>query len=302
MTDLDLAIGVGAEPPPLPSEAPSPRRARRKRREIALRLSIAWVVLVLLAAITASWLPLKDPLADDISHKLSRPGQNGFVLGSDGLGRDILARIVHGSRVSVIISVFAVMIGITGGGLLGMSVGMVRGRYERVVMFVNDIALAFPALVLLLGLLAYAGQSLFIITITIGVLAIPRYTRVARANTLTVSEREFVLAAKALGARGGRVLLREITPNVLQPLAAFGLLSIGVVIVLEGTLSFLGLSVPQPTPSWGSMIAEGKRHLNGAPHVSLIPSIVMFLTVLSVNFVGDHARSRFFDVREAGIG
>ena len=295
-----LAVDIDREPPLAEPAAPK-RRERRRRRELAFWLSVTWLAIVLFAAVTASWLPLKDELASDISHKLSRPGENGFVLGSDGLGRDILARIIHGSRVSVIISVFAVLIGIVGGGLLGMSVGMVRGRYERAVMFVTDIALAFPALVILLALLAYAGQSLFIITITIGILSIPRYTRVARANTLTVSEREFVLAARALGARSPRILLREIAPNVLLPLAAFGLLSVGVVIVLEGTLSFLGLSVPQPTPSWGSMIAEGKRHLNGAPHVSLIPSVVMFLTVLSVNFVGDNARARFFDVRESGL-
>lgn len=275
---------------------------RRKRREVALWLSIFWVGLVLFCALTASWLPLQDELDSNIANKLSRPGENGFLLGSDGLGRDILARVIHGSRVSVIISVVAVFIGIVGGGLLGMLVGMIRGRFERTVMFFNDIALAFPALVLLLGLLAYVGQSLMVITVTIGLLSIPRYTRVARANTLSLAEREFVIAARALGARGHRVLLREIAPNVMIPLAAFGLLSIGVVIVLEGSLSFLGLSVPQPTPSWGSMIAEGKRHLNGAPHVALIPSIVMFLTVLSVNFVGDHARARFFDVRESGLG
>ena len=297
MSQIDVAVETGEVVAPPSIETPS----KGRRREVAVVLSMVWIAIVLLAAVTASWLPLKDELDSDVLHKLSRPGQNGFILGSDGLGRDILARIVHGSRVSVIISVVAVFIGILGGGLLGMLVGMVRGRVDRAVMFLTDIALAFPALVLLLGLLAYVGQSLTVITVTIGVLAIPGYTRVARANTLSIAEREFVIAARALGAKGHRVLLREIAPNVVIPLAAFGLLSVGVVIVLEGSLSFLGLSVPQPTPSWGSMIAEGKRHLGEAPHVTLIPSIVMFLTVLSVNFVGDHARSKFFDVRESSL-
>jgi peptide/nickel transport system permease protein len=301
VSELDVAVETGDVVAPPSVQTPVGGRPARRRREVAVVLSMIWIGLVLFAAVTASWLPLKDELDSDVLHKLSRPGENGFLLGSDGLGRDIFARIIHGSRVSVIISVFAVLIGIVGGGLLGMLVGMIRGRFERSVMFVNDIALAFPALVLLLGLLAYVGQSLMVITVTIGLLSIPRYTRVARANTLSIAEREFVIAARALGAKGHRVLLREIAPNVVIPLAAFGLLSIGVVIVLEGSLSFLGLSVPQPTPSWGSMIAEGKRHLNDAPHVSLIPSIVMFLTVLAVNFVGDNARARFFDVRESGL-
>jgi peptide/nickel transport system permease protein len=153
---------------------------------------------------------------------------------------------------------------------------------------------------LLLVLLAYVGQSLTVISLVIGFLSIPVYTRVARANTLSIAQREFVLAAHTMGASRARLLFREIAPNVVAPVLAFGLVAMGVVIVVEGTLAFLGLSVEAPTPTWGGMIAEGKRHLSDKPFVALIPSAVMFLTVLSLNFVGDALRRRF-DVREANL-
>ncbi|MBN1093005.1 ABC transporter permease [Blastococcus sp. TML/M2B] len=153
---------------------------------------------------------------------------------------------------------------------------------------------------LLLVLLAFVGRSLVVISLIVGFLSIPIYTRVARATTLAVAEREFVRAARTMGAKNSRVLAREILPNVVLPVAAFGLVAMGVVIVLEGTLAFLGLSVQQPAPTWGGMIFDGKRYLSEAPHVVLIPSIAMFLTVLSLNLVGDSLRSRF-DVRGSNL-
>lgn len=272
----------------------------KRKRGIAFWLAIAWLALVFFVAITASWLPLADPLATDIGNRLAEPGQGGHLLGADGLGRDVLARLAHGSRVSLIVSFVTVAIGMTIGGMLGLIVGYFRGWVERVVMAVVDVMLAFPGLVLLLGLLAFVGQSLLIISVTIGVLSIPRYTRVARANALAVSQREFVLAAKAMGAKHTRILFRELLPNVVLPVAAFGLVVVALVIVLEGSLAFLGLSVKQPTPTWGSMIAEGKRYLTTNPMIAAIPSAVMFLTVLAFNFVGDSLRS-LFDVRESGL-
>ena len=274
---------------------------RRKRgRGIIFWLALGWLGIVTVLAVTATFLPLKDPIKTNVLYKLSGPGENGFLLGSDGLGRDIMARLVHGSRVSLIVAFSAVAIGMVVGGTLGLTVGYFRGWLERAVMTLMDIILAFPGLVILLALLAYVGQSLTVIVMVIGLLSVPAYTRVSRANTLAVAQREFVLAARAMGAKNKRIIFRELLPNVVLPVAAFGLLAVGVIIVLEGTLSFLGLSVPQPTPTWGSMIAEGRRHLGEAPHVALIPSVVMFLTVLSLNFVGDSLRSRY-DVRESGL-
>lgn len=294
-----LSAGPLAGNTPLAPEASTTRR-RRKGRGMLFYACLAWLTLVVLSAITASWLPLPDPNAIDIGSKEAPPFTAGHLLGTDGLGRDILSRLAFGARVSLIISLSAVGVGIVVGGTLGMVVGYFRGRLETCVMAVNDIILAFPGLVLLLALVAFVGQSLTAITIVIGFLSIPVYTRVARAATLAVSQREYVLAAGLMGAKTTRILFREIMPNVILPVAAFGLIALGVVIVLEGSLAFLGLSVEAPAATWGSMIAEGKRHLDDGIHIALVPSIVMFLTVLSLNLVGDVLRSRF-DVREANL-
>src|ERR1044072_8969680 len=154
-----------------------------------------------------------------------------------------------------------------------------------------DVLLAFPPLVFALAVTAYLGQSLFYLTCTLGVLAIPAFMRVARAATLTLARREFVIAAQALGASHARILLRELLPNVLLPLLAFFLLGVAVTIVVEGSLSFLGLGVPPPPASWGRMIAEGRESLEVAPRLAFLPAIAMFLTVLSFNLVGDTMRA-----------
>ncbi len=276
------------------------RRRRRKDTGVLFYACLGWIALVVLVAITAPWLPIADPNAIDIPAKQAPPLTAGHLLGTDGLGRDILSRLAFGAQVSLTISLSAVGVGIVVGGTLGMVVSYFRGRLETVVMAGVDILLAFPALVLLLALIAFVGQSLTAITAVIGFVSIPIYTRVARAATLAASQREYVLAARLLGARTRRILFREILPNVILPVAAFGLIALGVVIVLEGSLAFLGLSVEAPAATWGSMIAEGKRHLDDALHIALVPSVVMFLTVLSLNFVGDVLRSRF-DVREANL-
>jgi peptide/nickel transport system permease protein len=280
--------------------APGARTRSRRRSGVLFWLATAWLVLVVVVAITASWLPLADPEDQDLANRLAGPFTEGHLLGTDGLGRDVLARLAFGARVSLIISLAAVSIGMVVGGSIGMVVGYLRGRVEGVVMWAINVLLAFPGLVLLLGLVAFVGQSLTAITLVVGFLSIPTYARVARATTLTVAQREYVLAARSLGASRGRILVREIMPNVVLPVAAFGLVALGVVIVLEGSLAFLGLSVKAPDPTWGSMIAEGRRHLEQTAHLSLVPSTVMFLTVLAVNFVGDSLRSRF-DVREATV-
>jgi peptide/nickel transport system permease protein len=276
-----------------------PARKRRRGFGVTFWLAVTWLVAVLICAVFANLLPVKDPLVPDVLNKLAYPGPDHW-LGTDGLGRDTLSRLVHGARVSVTISVTAVAIGMVVGGFLGIIAGFFRGRTETILMTIINIILAFPALVLLLVLLAFVGRSLVVISLIVGFLSIPIYTRVARATTLAVAEREFVRASRTMGAKNSRVLAREILPNVVLPVAAFGLVAMGVVIVLEGTLAFLGLSVQQPAPTWGGMIFDGKRYLSEAPHVVLIPSIAMFLTVLSLNLVGDSLRTRF-DVRGSNL-
>jgi peptide/nickel transport system permease protein len=251
--------------------------------------AIGWMVLVFAAAALAGLLPF-SPTDMDMLERRASPSALHW-LGNDGLGRDELARLVYGARISLTVGLCAPVIGLTIGGALGMLAGYFRGRFETLVVGSMDVLLAFPPLILALAVTAYLGQSLLNLTCILGVLGIPAFMRVARAATLTLARREFVIAAQALGATHARILLRELLPNVLLPLLAFFLLGVAVTIVVEGALSFLGLGVPPPISSWGSMIGEGRESLEVAPRLAFIPAVTMFLTVLSFNLVGDTLRA-----------
>ena len=264
---------------------------RRKRRLGALFwVAIGWMVLVFAVAIFADLLPLPSPTDMDMLERRG-PISAEHWLGTDGLGRVELSRLIYGARISLIVGLCAPMIGVTIGGALGILAGYFRGRFESIVVGSMDVLLAFPPLILALAVTAYLGQSIFNLTCILGVLGIPAFMRVARAATLTLARREFVIAAQALGATHARILLRELLPNVLLPLLAFFLLGVAVTIVVEGSLSFLGLGVPPPISSWGSMIGEGRESLDVAPMLAFIPAIAMFLTVLSFNLIGDTIRA-----------
>jgi peptide/nickel transport system permease protein len=281
MAVLDIEGGVASAEP-----------VRRPRRIGALFIcAVAWIVLIALAAIFANWLPIQSPTDMDLLAKRAPLFSEGHLLGTDHLGRDELSRLIHGGRVSLTVGLLAPVIGVAIGGCLGMLAGYFRGRLETFAVGGVDVLLAFPPLVFVLAVTAFMGQSVANITLVIGVLGIPAFTRVARAVTLTLSEREFVTAARALGATDLRILIRELLPNVALPLLAFFLLAVAVTIVVEGALSFLGLGVPPPTASWGSMIGEGRDSLDIAPWLSFLPAGFMFLTVLAFNVVGDTLRA-----------
>jgi peptide/nickel transport system permease protein len=264
---------------------------RRTRRLGPLFWSaIAWMIFVFAAAALASLLPLPSPTDMDMLDRRA-PASVLHWLGTDGLGRDELARLIHGARISLIVGLCAPVIGITIGGGLGMLAGYFRGRFETLVVGSMDVLLAFPPLIFVLAVIAFLGQSILNLTCILGVLGVPAFMRVARAATLTLTRREFVIAAQALGATHARILLRELLPNVFLPLLAFFLLGVAVTIVVEGALSFLGLGVPPPISSWGSMIGEGRESLEVAPRLAFLPAIAMFLTVLSFNLVGDTLRA-----------
>jgi peptide/nickel transport system permease protein len=252
--------------------------------------AIVWMVAVVAAAAFADLLPLPSPTDMDMLERRA-PVSALHWLGTDGLGRDELARLIYGARVSLIVGVCAPVIGITIGGALGMLAGYFRGRFETLVVGSMDVLLAFPPLVFALAVTAYLGQSILNLTCILGVLGIPAFMRVARAATLGLARREFVVAAQALGATHARILLRELLPNVILPLFAFFLLGVAVTIVVEGALSFLGLGVPPPTASWGGMIGEGRESLEIAPRLAFFPALALFLTVLSFNLVGDTLRA-----------
>ena len=280
MATLELSIDEDIAVSPVP---------RTRRLGPLFWAAIAWMIFVFAAAALAGLLPF-SPTDMDMLERRAPPSALHW-LGNDGLGRDELARLIYGARISLTVGLCAPIIGITIGGALGMLAGYFRGRFETLVVGSMDVLLAFPPLILALAVTAYLGQSLLNLTCILGVLGIPAFMRVARAATLTLARREFVMAAQALGATHARILLRELLPNVFLPLLAFFLLGVAVTIVVEGALSFLGLGVPPPISSWGSMIGEGRESLEIAPRLAFLPAITMFLTVLSFNLVGDTLRA-----------
>jgi peptide/nickel transport system permease protein len=281
-----------------------------------VKLGTLWLIFVLLSAIYAQLdtrvfngsLPLADP-------NLQLNGFNAATgtfgdrqplespswahpLGTDALARDTFARAMHGAYVSVTVAVVSVICGVLVGGLLGALVGYVRGKTETALMAMIDVLLAFPALVLLLALISiFEVRDLFVISFVIGLLSIPAYTRVARANSLAVANREFVLAAQAIGTKRWTILRREIIPNVMPTLFAYAMVAAAAVVVVEGSLSFLGLSVQLPTSSWGNMINQARRDIKVNFGQILYPSMILTLTVLALNQVGD-----FFQRRSAFRG
>jgi peptide/nickel transport system permease protein len=259
-------------------------------------LAVGWLGLVVFCAVFGALLPVGDPNRVNPSAALDPVLTKGHLLGTDALGRDILARCIAGARVSVFISVVAVSVGLVFGGLLGTAAGFFRGWFEKAVVAITNIMLSFPSLILLLGVVGMVGPSLKSITSVIAILSIPAYVRFSRAGALTLSESGYVQAARMMGTKPFTIIRRELIPNVAPTLFTYALLALGGIIVAEGTLAFLGLSVPPPTATWGGMIAEGKNALDRTSHVALVPSVVMFLTVLSLNLVGDGMRRRF-DIR-----
>lgn len=257
---------------------------------LALALPLGWVALIVFVAVTANWLGLPDQTAQELILRRKPPSAE-YLLGTDNLGRDMLSRIIYGARTSLIVGLCAPFFGFLIGGAIGMSAGYFRGKVDLLAVGFIDVLLAFPALVLAITFTAYLGQSLFNVTLALGILSIPAAARVSRANTLAWANRDFVLAARTIGASNWRILTREILPNLLPPMFAFWLVAMSVVIVAEGALSFLGLGIPAPQPSWGGMIADGREALDVAPHTALIPAAVMFLTVLSLNFLSDMVRN-----------
>jgi peptide/nickel transport system permease protein len=275
---------------PVTSQAMTLPRRGGRRMGVAFMLAAGWIVLVLLVAVLADLLPMPSPTDIDFLSKRAPPSAEHW-LGTDNLGRDELSRLIYGARISLTVGLLAPVIGVSVGGFLGLVAGYFGGRFEALVVGGVDVLLAFPPLVLALAVTAYIGQSVGNLVLVIGVLGIPAFTRVARAATLSLAQREFVVAARTLGATHARILMRELLPNVALPLLAFFLLGVAVTIVVEGALSFLGLGVPPPAPSWGIMIGEGRESLDIAPRLAFMPAAAMFLTVLAFNTVGDTLRA-----------
>ncbi|MCY3576532.1 MAG: ABC transporter permease [bacterium] len=291
MTDAHTTAITGSQPEVAP---------RRQRHNVALWLSVGWLTLVIASAVLAPWLGfLDDPQKPLAGQPEEGPGWSHWF-GTDQLGRDMFARSVWGGRLSLSIAGPAVGIGIVVGGVLGVLAGYFGKWIDLGVSSVVNVALALPALVFALFIVTMLGESYLNVTIAVTVLTIPAIARIARAQALRFAAREFVTVAHMMGAKWPRLLFREVMPNVVPALASIAFLAMGIVIIAEGSLSFIGVSVGSPSITWGNILAAGKGRLEDAPHIALITGGVMFVTLMALNFVGDELLRRL-DVREARI-
>jgi peptide/nickel transport system permease protein len=295
--------------------------ARKKRLGIGAWISIAWLAFLILAAIAAPIIPgLADPnetfteiqraqapfaTIETPGGGTSTPFAEGHLLGGDRNGHDLLSRAIYGARNSLIVGFGAIAIGILAGGILGLIAGYRGGKTDTVLVAFFDIMLAIPALVLALSLTAVLRgrvPDLWILIIALGIISVPILGRITRANTLVWSQREFVTAARAQGAKNWRIMIREVLPNVLPAMFSIALLGVAVVIAAEAALRLLGIGLSITDPSWGSIINDGRDFLvqGITAHVVFVGSFFIFATVLALNYLGDTVRARF-DVREAAI-
>lgn len=269
---------------------------RRRRLDVVFWLSMAWLVLIIGAAVLAPLLPLGN--ADDSTKALAEPTfappfTAGHLLGTNNYGLDILARTVYGARTSLMIALVAVVVGTTVGGMIGIIAGFFRGTADSLIGILANAVLAVPPLVLLIALGSVLDANVRNIGLALALLTIPSMVRVARANTITFSQREFVLAARALGATRLRLMLREVLPNVVLPLMSLAVVMISMLIVAEASLSFLGLGIKAPEPTWGNMVAEGQDGvMEQHPFIVIIPGVALFLTVFAFNLLGEWVQQR----------
>jgi peptide/nickel transport system permease protein len=265
--------------------------ARQFRRNRLALVGLAIIVLLYLVALLAPLIAPYDPIAqEDIARTGFQPPGGTNLLGTDRFGRDVLSRIIYGSRISLSIGFIATAISITIGTLFGAAAGYFSGKVDAVIMRFTDMVLAFPRLVLLIMIVALFDASIAVIIIVLGLTQWPGTTRIVRGDVLSLREREFIHAAQALGMSRGRIMMRHLIPNVLAPVIVTATLGIGNTIVMEAGLSFLGLGVQPPTPTWGSMVAEGRDNLLGAWWVATFPGLTIVMVVLAFNLVGDGLR------------
>jgi peptide/nickel transport system permease protein len=295
MSDDTLAMDIGEVAPSVEGRQDLRRLVRELIRNRAALVGLAILLVVTAGAVLAPVISPADPLLQDVSVRLKPPtlesgaGQ-AHLLGTDHLGRDILSRLVYGARISLVIGISAVAVAGTLGTLIGLAAGYRGGRVDDLCMRLTDTMLAMPFILLALAVIAVLGSSLRNIIFVLGVTSWVSYARVVRAEVLTLRTREFVSAAQALGGHGARIVFRHLLPNVLTPVIVIATLEVARMIILESALSFLGLGVQPPTPTWGGMLADGRAYLSTAWWLATFPGLCIMLSVLGINLLGDWLR------------
>jgi peptide/nickel transport system permease protein len=276
--------------------APAVELARPARGPTAAGLPAAVLLLFVLVALGAPLLAPQDPAHQSLLARLRPPGfaAGGVThwLGTDELGRDLLSRVLYGARVSLLVAFLSVCVSGTVGTVLGMLAGLRRGLAEIVIMRGVDVMLSIPPILLAIITVAVLGPGLQNLVLVLGLTRWPRYTRVAYAQTLSVATLPFITAARLGGARGRRLLFRHVLPNILTPLIVVATLEFGLMVLFEAGLSFLGLGIQPPTPSWGAIMSVGRNYLASAWWIATLPGFCLFLVVLAVNLLGDQLRDR----------
>jgi peptide/nickel transport system permease protein len=264
---------------------------------------VALAVIFVVSAIFASWIAPQDPAHIELSTRLSPPSASHWF-GTDELGRDILSRLIYGSRVSLLVGSSVVGFSLLLGLVIGSTAGYYGGWIDRLVnVVVMNAFLSFPGILLAIAFVAFRGPGIFNLILALSLGGWVGYARLVRGQVLAAREREYVEAARALGASDLRIIVRHILPNIIQPVIVQAAIGMAGAVLAEGTMSFLGLGVPPPTASWGAMLNDGRSHLFDAPHLVLFPAMAVMLAVLSFNFIGDALRD-YLDPRsriEAGI-
>ncbi|MBS7703453.1 ABC transporter permease [Chelatococcus asaccharovorans] len=268
---------------------------RRLFTKKAAQLSLAIILVGFLFALVPSLLAPHDPYAQELTLRLRPPafmerGVPGYWLGTDQLGRDILSRIIYGARITLFVSIFAVLVSGVAGVAMGLIGGYYGGKADAVILRLIDIQLAFPLVLLVIAVVAVVGPSLTNLIIIMGLSGWPRFARVVRGSVLSVRNKEFVEAARAIGVKTPRIMLQHILPNVLSAVIVYASFDLARMILLEATLSFLGLGVQPPSPTWGGMISDGAKYMSLSWSVSLSPGIAIALLILAFNILGDELR------------
>ena len=263
---------------------------RLKRNKMAM-FGLFILSLVVFAAIFADFIADYETvvIAQNLSDRLQGPSAQ-YWLGTDEFGRDIFARLIHGSRVSLMVGVLSVSIAIVVGGGLGAAAGFYGGKLDNVIMRIMDVFMAVPSILLAIAIVSALGANLINLMFAISISSIPQYARIVRASVLTIRDQEFVEAAKAIGANDARIIFRHIIPNALAPVIVQGALGVAVAILSTAGLSFIGMGIQPPGPEWGAMLAGGRQYLRHAWHVTTFPGLAIMITILSLNLLGDGLR------------